>query len=73
MLALKSFVASSILDGGKKGEKRKLLELSKQLGQKPSKVKIKTQETLSSKDSKHPKKPALKRVQVGWHVYITEI
>ena len=54
VLALKSFVSSGGIDGGKNEErsekKRKLLELSKQLVKKSSKGKAKTQETLSSKE-----------------------
>ena len=73
VLALKSFVSSGGVDGGKNEErsekKRKLLELSKQLVKKSSKGKAKTQETPSSKERKHPQKSALKKIQVGWHHY----
>lgn len=73
VLALRAFVSSSVLDGGKNEErsekKRKLLELSKQLEKKSSKMKAKTQVTPPSKDSKRPQKSPLKKIQVGWHHY----
>ena len=76
MLALRTF-ASSTVDGRRNEErsekKRKLLELTKQLGKRSSKMKAKTQATLSPRDSNHPQKPALKKIQVGWHHYNADL
>ena len=48
--------------GKKRGKKWQLLKKS-------SRGKVKTKETLSSKERKHPQKYALKKIQVGWHHY----